>query len=143
MFYRIINTSMKFSKIWQFFLREGKWSFMRFFGYNLNIFRLLQPPEVFCKKGILEILQNSQENTCARVSFVIKLQALEQLWWLLLNLANSLFKAKLLNFKQVFDFKTYCRKQGNTFEVKHIYNRSNNFAWCNILTYIYTAQCKK
>ena len=26
-------------------------------------------PEVFCKKGFLEISQNSQENTCARVSF--------------------------------------------------------------------------
>ena len=30
-----------------------------------------QPPEVF-----LEILQNSQENTRARVSFLVKLQAL-------------------------------------------------------------------
>ena len=31
-----------------------------------------QPPEVFCKKKLfLEILQNSQENTCARVSFLI------------------------------------------------------------------------
>ena len=27
------------------------------------------------KKLLLEILQNSQENTCARVSFLIKLQA--------------------------------------------------------------------
>ena len=26
------------------------------------------------KKGLLEISQNSQENTCARVSFLIKLQ---------------------------------------------------------------------
>ena len=35
-----------------------------------------QPPEVFCKKrcSFLEISQNPQENTCARVSFVIKLQ---------------------------------------------------------------------
>ena len=32
-------------------------------------------PEVFCKKVLLEIPQNSQENTCARVSFLIKLQA--------------------------------------------------------------------
>ena len=31
-----------------------------------------QPPEVFCKKGVLG---NSQENTCARVSVLIKLQA--------------------------------------------------------------------
>ena len=32
-------------------------------------------PEVFCKKGVLKYLQNSQESTCARVSFLIKLQA--------------------------------------------------------------------
>ena len=31
--------------------------------------------EVFCKKMFLEISKNSQENTCARVSFLIKLQA--------------------------------------------------------------------
>ena len=30
---------------------------------------------VLCKKVFLEILQNSQENTCAGVSFLIKLQA--------------------------------------------------------------------
>ena len=30
--------------------------------------------EVFCKKGVLEISQNSQENTCARVSFLLKLK---------------------------------------------------------------------
>ena len=29
---------------------------------------------VLCKKVFLEILQNSQENTCARVSFLINLQ---------------------------------------------------------------------
>ena len=27
-------------------------------------------PEVFCKKGVLKISQNSQESTCARVSFL-------------------------------------------------------------------------
>ena len=31
-------------------------------------------PDVFCQKGFLEISQKSQENTCARVSFLIKLQ---------------------------------------------------------------------
>ena len=34
-----------------------------------------QPPELFCKKLFLKTSQNSQENTCARVSFSIKLQA--------------------------------------------------------------------
>ena len=33
-----------------------------------------QPLEVFCKKVFLKISQNSQENTCARVPFLIKLQ---------------------------------------------------------------------
>ena len=33
-----------------------------------------QPPEVFYKKVFLEISQNSQENTCTRVSLLIKLQ---------------------------------------------------------------------
>ena len=32
-------------------------------------------PEVSLKKVLLEISHNSQENTCARVSFLIKLQA--------------------------------------------------------------------
>ena len=35
---------------------------------------------VLQKKMFLEILQNSQENTCARVSFLIKLQASLQLY---------------------------------------------------------------
>ena len=34
-----------------------------------------QSPEVFCKKDVLENSQNSQENICARESFLIKLQA--------------------------------------------------------------------
>ena len=40
--------------------------------------------EVFCKKLLLKISQNSQENTCARVSFLIKLQVLllkKRLWY--------------------------------------------------------------
>ena len=42
-------------------------------------------PEVLCKKGVfLAISQISQENTCARVSFLMKLQA-SGLWWLLYN----------------------------------------------------------
>ena len=59
-----------------------------------------QPPEVFCEKVFLEISQNSQESTCARVSFLIKWHRCfpvnfvkflktpffkEHLWWLLLN----------------------------------------------------------
>ena len=32
-------------------------------------------PELSCKKSVLKISQNSQENTCARFSFLIKSQA--------------------------------------------------------------------
>ena len=35
-----------------------------------------QPPRVFCKKEFLEISQNSQENVCARVSFLNKVAGL-------------------------------------------------------------------
>ena len=38
--------------------------------------KIEQSPDVFCKKGVLRNFVNSQENTCARVSFLIKLQAL-------------------------------------------------------------------
>ena len=34
-----------------------------------------QPPKVFYKKVFLKFSQNSQENTCARASFLMKLQA--------------------------------------------------------------------
>ena len=43
------------------------------FGYTRLIFRSSRP-EVFYKKLFLEISQNSLENTCARVSFLVKLQ---------------------------------------------------------------------
>ena len=34
-----------------------------------------QPPKVFYKKEVLKVLQNSQENICTIVSFLINLQA--------------------------------------------------------------------
>ena len=36
-----------------------------------------QPPEVFCEKGVLINFTKFIGNTCARVSFLVKLQALE------------------------------------------------------------------
>ena len=47
---------------------------------GLTVFYRSSCPDVFCKKVFLEISQNSQENTCARVSFLIKLQACLQLY---------------------------------------------------------------
>ena len=41
---------------------------------TLNCLPKKQPPEMFCKKRVLENLQNSQESICASFSFLIKLQ---------------------------------------------------------------------
>ena len=43
--------------------------------FGAPFYRYLTIIGVLCKKVFLEISQNSQENTCARVSFSIKLQA--------------------------------------------------------------------
>ena len=40
-----------------------------------GIFRSYRP-EVFCKKGVPKNIVDSQENTCVRTSFLMKLQAL-------------------------------------------------------------------
>ena len=59
-------------------------------------------PEVFCKKVLLKISQNSQDNTCVRVSFLIKLQA---------SAYNFIKKETLV---QVFSFE-FCEISKNTF----------------------------
>ena len=41
-------------------------------GFGFKFYK--QPPEVFCKKGVIKIWQNSQENTCAKVFFLLSLQ---------------------------------------------------------------------
>ena len=58
-------------------------------------------PEVFCKKGVL--LQNSQENTCASVSFWIKLQAC--------NFSKKETLAQVL-------FREFCGISKNTFSYR-------------------------
>ena len=49
-----------------------------FISYKYDIFVIKKfkssRPDVFCKKVFSEILQNSQENTCTRVSFLTSLQ---------------------------------------------------------------------
>ena len=46
------------------------WSSWEFSQPNSFLYVQRQPPEVFCKKGVLKkISQNSHESTCARVSF--------------------------------------------------------------------------
>ena len=50
-------------------------NFVKFIGKLLLRSLSISPPEVFCKKVFLQILQILQENTRARVSYPIKLQA--------------------------------------------------------------------
>ena len=70
--------------------------------------RQKQPPEVFCKKRCSQkFLQDSQENTCARVSFLIKLQALS---------CNFIKKETLA---QVVACE-FCKITKNTFFIEHL-----------------------
>ena len=55
--------SSEFSKSFKVVIFKSTWVFQK------------QPPGVFFKKLFLEISQNSQQNTCAKVSSLIKLQA--------------------------------------------------------------------
>ena len=49
-----------------------------------------QPPQVFCEKVFLENSQNSQENTCARVTSLIKLQALNRKVFLIASISSQI-----------------------------------------------------
>ena len=72
-----------------------------------NLFRSSHP-EVFCKERFLEISQNSQGNTCIRVSFLIKLQ---------LKAFNFIKKETLA---QVFSCE-FCEISKNTFLTEHVW----------------------
>ena len=61
-------------------------------------------PEVFyTKKVFLEISQNSQKNTCARVSFLIKLQACGCFWKSPIRGFLSFFRRKIMFNLLLFD----------------------------------------
>ena len=76
------------------------------------VFLQKQPAELF-----LEIYQNSQKNSCARVSFLMKLQA----WGLQLYLKKALTK--------VFSFE-FCEISKNTFFTHHL--------WATIAVFIFS-----
>ena len=93
---------MKFS-IKDFFSKcdQIRMKLLTYLYFHLSLEK--QPPEVFCKgKVFLEISQNSQENTCAGVSFLIKLQA---------EACNFIKKETLA---QVFSYE-FCEISKNTF----------------------------
>ena len=70
---------------------------------------------VLLKKVFLEISQNSHENTCARDSFLIKLQAL----------SNFIKKEPLA---QVFSCK-FCEISKNTFFIEHLLTTASEFIY--------------
>ena len=73
----------------------------------------MEPPKVFCKiKVFLEISQNPKENTCARVSFLIKLQAL----------ACNFTKNKTV--AQMFSCE-FCKIFKNTFFTEHLWTTAS------------------
>ena len=75
---------------------------------------------VLWKKVFLEISQNSQENTCARVSFLIKLQ----------GSGLQLFKKETL--AQVFSCE-FCEISKNTFFKKHLWATASAIMYCRYI----------
>ena len=78
-------------------------------------------PEVFCKKGVLKISENSQENTCARDSFLIKFQA---------QACNFIKKESLV---KVFSCD-FCEISKNTFFLQN----TSGGCFCTNFTFIET-----
>ena len=65
-----------------------------------------QSPEMLCEKGVLKISQNSLENTCASVSFLIKLQA-RSATLLKKRLWHRCFPVNFAKFLRTTFFKEY------------------------------------
>ena len=82
-----------------------------------------QPPEKFCKKALLEISQNSQENTCARAPFLIKLQACN-----LCGCFSSLYVHKFYPLKMTLE-------QGPTLSHKTIYSLAANYLFAFVIAF--------
>ena len=97
--------------------------------------------EVFGEKVFLQISQNSQENTCARVSFpwffakfLIIAFIIEHLWWLLLNFWNSFQLCYKRTQVQVFSYE-FCKTSENSFSVKQSKTISSDL-YCSNLVYL-------
>ena len=97
-----------FTSFWQIFktfFNILKMTFSRCSGKCFH-WKWCKVTKAFYKKVFLEISQNSQESTCARVSFLIKLQA----WG-----SGTIFKSKAL--AKVFSCE-FCEISKNTFSYR-------------------------
>ena len=88
---------------------------LRFSGDHQNILRSSRP-EVFCRKCVLRSFTNSQESTCARVSFLIKLRA----WGKPKVKVNTFNFIKKENLAQVFSCE-FCQIFKNSFFTEHFW----------------------
>ena len=109
----------------------------KLFTKNMSVFSKVSSSlqEVFCKKGVPKTLQNSQENTCARVSFLIKLQALDCNFIKKETLANvfSVNFAKTCNFIEIeilalVFFCEHCEIFKNSFFTEHLRKTTSDFS---------------
>ena len=85
------------------------------FSWIKILIKFLEPTTrgVLQKRMFLEILQNSQENTCARVSFLIKLQAC--------NFIKNDTPAKVLSCE-------FCEISKNIFFTEHLWATASEFS---------------
>ena len=88
---------------------------MSFFAENITKFFRNSHGRCFIKKGFLEILQNSQESTCATALFLIKLQALALQLYLKETVA------------QVFSYE-FCEISKNTFFTEDLWATASDFS---------------
>ena len=90
-------------------------------------------PEVFCKNVFLKISQNSLENTCGRVSFLLQLQASG----LKITVSISVhFILRKSSFKR--DFKFYLVKVAFVYCKPYRFKRNWSIDICiNFNTYVY------
>ena len=86
---------------------------MSFFAENITKFFRNSHGRCFIKKGFLEILQNSQESTCATALFLIKLQALALQLYLKETVA------------QVFSYE-FCEISKNTFFTEYLWETASD-----------------
>ena len=84
--------------------------------------------EVFCKKSVLKNLQNSQENTCIGVSFLIKLQTWDfQLYWKR-DSGTGIFQWILQSFWETFFYRTPPVTACNYWNSVHIWDFKCTYA---------------
>ena len=67
--------------------------------------------ELFYKKVFLEISENSQENACARVSFLIKLQPS---YFPVFGLNTEIYGVNLSEYKKIRDLQLYLKRDSGT-----------------------------